>query len=690
MMGSFIQSKEAVPFFETAEACMQRRDFNGAISGYTRIIEIEVSNQAAVYAYQARAAAYVNLGNLGQAAADWTQALAIEPYGEMAVEIYKLRAKYFAQTRNIDAAINDISKAIGMMPNYANAYNQRAQYRMDKQDFSNAVADLSRAIDLDQKNYVFYLNRGHAYQGMSDLQSALLDYSQAVSLEPRDADNYFYRGAIYENLGKLDLALKDMNEAVRLNANDSNHFRWRGYIRLSLNDFDGALSDFKQTVRLDPSTAPDLSSYMAKAHAGRSLSFGSGSSDPKYDIAEAFADAEIAIQLQPNSPLGYYARGKIRVQDDMRYLFPKQITESAQLAFEDFNKAIQIAPDHAGSYAERGGLNMKYGRYHEAFEDMKAYLRFVPDSLASLRVIQSIVNELADDGYTLVEHSIVISGKPGYNELIKRAVYDWDHYLAWRLKSKAAQTESAHQGRSVPTDYQQDTKPIATINHEGDPVQRPIDKVQCEKFKDLGLRHKREGNYTASKDAYFKAIQQDHTDVMAYYGLAKTCYLAKNRREAILNYLAAIHLSLGNMVEVLNGPNGGLMQFQLKVLAQSMEPGQIASIRSVHPHADLLLLDDATPRNLGHALVDLDPTLKKSHILNRCIDTYVAALKGDSSVQLNQEIESKHYLPIGHTFAYYNLRWSKLNIQNPYLIYSITDQFELRGLGPLVQSLPSD
>lgn len=685
-------SQQALPFLQKAQTCMQTGDYHGAIAALTRVINIEGKNEAAAYAYHSRAVAYAAMDSFPQAINDWTQALTIVPNGGMAIDIHMMRASVSAQIGNIEAAISDVSRVIAMSPTYPEAYNRRAQYRMQKQDFVGAVADLSRAIGLDQQNYVYYLNRGQARQGMLDFENALLDFNQAVRLEPRDADNYFFRGALYQEMNRLDEALKDMNEAVRLDSSESPHFSRRGQIKASLGDFDGAILDFNQALRLNPSSAPNLNRMLSEVHAWRSLSFEFGSSDAKYNFEQSLVDAETAIRLQPGSPIGYCARGRIRLQDDMRYIFPKQFTESARLALVDFGKAIQIAPDFPEPYADRASILQKYGRLRDAFEDMKVALRLRPNQpyeSAWLMRMQMIVNELADDGYTAIDMGTLIFGKPGYNELTQAAVHDWDHYLAWRLQSRAMSTSSVQLSRAEPVQHQSAAVSIPKASNADDGQQRPVNKEESDKFQELGLRHKREGNYAASKDAYRKAIQLNYADSMAYYALAKTCYLNENGREAILNYLAALHLSLGNMLQSLSNPDQARMLIEMRnMLAKAMGAETLMTVQLVHPHADLLWLDENTPRHLAHALIDLNPHVKKSRKLNQHIQMYMRSLKGDNSVTLDDRIESKHYLQIGRMFAYENLRWSKLDIRDPYSLYSTKDQLVVEGVRKSIANLP--
>jgi len=229
----------------------------------------------------------------------------------------------------------------------------------------------------------------------------------------------------------------------------------------------------------------------------------------------------------------------------------------------------------------------------------------------------------------------------------------------------------------------------STARRSRNNVERTINVEKSIEFQDLGLRLKREGNYAASKDAYRNAIRLNYIDAMAYYSLAKTCYLNGNGREAIRNYLAALHLSLGNMLQSLSNPDeaGGFIAIH-NIFTAMMDAETLLAVRSAHPHAELLWLDQNTPRHLAHALVDLNPHVKKSRKLNRSIQLYKESIKSNNVVKIDNNLELKHYLQIGVTFAWENLKWSNLDILDPYSLYSTKDQLRIEGVRKLIKDLP--
>gem|GEM_PF-5828690 len=57
-------------------------------------------------------------------------------------------------------------------------------------------------------------------------------------------------------------------------------------------------------------------------------------------------------------------------------------------------------------------------------------------------------------------------------------------------------------------------------------------------------------------------------------------------------------------------------------------------------------------------------------------------------MKIDNNLELKHYLQIGVTFAWENLKWSNLDILDPYSLYSTKDQLRIEGVRKLIKDLP--
>ena len=87
--------------------------------------------------------------------------------------------------------------------------------------------------------------------------------------------------------------------------------------------------------------------------------------------AEALADYDAALELDPRSADGYYARGLCKAKLG-------RLAES----LADYDAALELDPRHPRAYADRGASKATLGRYAEAIPDLDRALELDPQSEA--------------------------------------------------------------------------------------------------------------------------------------------------------------------------------------------------------------------------------------------------------------------------------------------------------------------
>ena len=138
---------KAKPFFESGTARAGQGDAQGAISDFSKAIDIDPKNPLV---YAARGNAKVVIGEL-------------------------------------DDAITDFSKAIEIDPTRRVPYINRGVAKVDKGDLEGAIADYSKVIAMDPKNITAFRNRGCALQQKGDIDGARNDFQQALQLATDEA-----------------------------------------------------------------------------------------------------------------------------------------------------------------------------------------------------------------------------------------------------------------------------------------------------------------------------------------------------------------------------------------------------------------------------------------------------------------------------------------------------------------------
>ena len=115
------------------------------------------------------------------AISDYTKAIEINPQYESA---YYNRAISKGELKDYYGAISDYTKAIEINPQYAAAYNNIAFIKRKKEinDNYGAIFYATKAIEIDPNDSNPYLNRGVAKENLGDLKGACDDWRKASSL----------------------------------------------------------------------------------------------------------------------------------------------------------------------------------------------------------------------------------------------------------------------------------------------------------------------------------------------------------------------------------------------------------------------------------------------------------------------------------------------------------------------------
>jgi tetratricopeptide (TPR) repeat protein len=147
----------------------------------------------------------------------------------------------------------------------------------------------------------------------------------------------------------------------------------------------------------------------AAEHANKAVKLAQAGS---YD--EAIAEFTKAIQLSPNDARIYNDRGRVYHRMNR---FPE--------AIEDFSKAIEIAPKDYAGYAERGAVQVSQNQMDAALADLNKALELKPDDAQSLRWRASAYRGLKQYDLAIQDYTAVLSKTdPNSSDQAKLAAAD--------------------------------------------------------------------------------------------------------------------------------------------------------------------------------------------------------------------------------------------------------------------------
>ncbi len=222
---------------------------------------------------------------LDEAPAYYTHIINHDPNNTWA---YNLRATAWQERGDLDLAISDYGELLRLEPN-AIAYNNRAGAWADKKEYDKAIADFSEAIRLDPNGSDAYNNRGWVWRLKRDYDKAIADYDQAIRLDPNDAFAYRGRGIVWDTKEERDKAIRDYDRAIHIDPNFAPAYSARGRAWGKKKEYNKAIADFNQAIRLYPNETD--------AHSGLAWILATCPDANYRDGAEAVSKATRACEL---------------------------------------------------------------------------------------------------------------------------------------------------------------------------------------------------------------------------------------------------------------------------------------------------------------------------------------------------------------------------------------------------------
>lgn len=285
--------------------------------------------------------------------------------------------------------ISDLTAEISREPEDPDPYVERGDiYLFHAEDFHAAIEDYDRAIELDNRHFWAYVGRGISYFERGFLNSALEDFEVALSIDPDqpyahtlrglshwcrsrtaeaiaafdraielDPDDFLahlYRGIAYRETRKFDLAVSDLDRAEDLNPTDPDVYWVRGQIQYDLSNYAAALADFS-TVSVHREDFALV--HLRKGDANYQLG---NHNRAVLDYIEYFRRFPVSIRgVHPNFNLARQALTEEieRNSENAAALRSRALLyamgQGRHRAWADFDKAVELEPEHAETYFYR-------------------------------------------------------------------------------------------------------------------------------------------------------------------------------------------------------------------------------------------------------------------------------------------------------------------------------------------------
>lgn len=267
--------------------------------------------------------------NYAQQLAAWAYNRRGEVYAEQAALLFNQGQQ--RQANELDAlALEDFRAAVGHDATKWKAIHNRGVSLALHGKVAEALADFDQVLKLNPEFANSRFNRAEIRAQQGKWQAAIDDYSEVLKLRADDLDAMLGRGNALLRAGKLTEAQADFDLALRHAPTSAAAYCGRGDLHGAAGRWNAAGEDYRQAIKLD--------ARLGRAYRGVAWLLATCPDEQFRDRELAIQSAEKAIALDGDGDWTYLDVLGAAQANAGRY-------GEAQAALE---KAIQIAPDHAG------------------------------------------------------------------------------------------------------------------------------------------------------------------------------------------------------------------------------------------------------------------------------------------------------------------------------------------------------
>jgi len=285
------------------------------------------------------------------------------------------RAVHLVEEHGASSDLNDVQLAeLYLGRGLALWYQDEIQAYQDPDVFHQVLNDLEQAIDIlpGQSHYRNLRGRLYLSATFDDyLPLAKEDFEAVLADDPEDADALKNLGELLAREDRFDAAIDYFYRSLDQQIDKETYLlRGKAYFQRVPPNYKAAAEDFGRAQELLPGLE-EL--YLWRAQCFQELG--------EWELAVQEYDR--LIDVAPDNPGHYVDRGVLKLERD----------EAA--AMEDFDRALAISP-HALAYNNRAYLLRQRGQYDAALADAQEALKLDPDSGVAHATLAEIYADLGD------------------------------------------------------------------------------------------------------------------------------------------------------------------------------------------------------------------------------------------------------------------------------------------------------
>jgi tetratricopeptide (TPR) repeat protein/predicted Ser/Thr protein kinase len=365
--------------------------------------------------------------------------------------LYTHRSFFHASLGHRKEAEGDFERARTTQPRYANDHfwhgyaehvrgdgaSRRGEADQASKHYRLEIAEYAALLEQHPNHFWGYFNWANAKLQLGDLEDALIGFTNCIRLRPDFSWPYRSRGTAHLRLRQYDEAIRDYSTALEFSPKYLDARAERSMVFIEKGNIDLALQECNQVLEEAPWHAP---AYLHRAECYRR----------RKQFEEALADCTHALELNEykddvhqkreaiyeemkrSGDLQRYKRAKAQDLQTAQELYKKALQHIShgeyQQAGANFTATIELCPDAAQLYRDRGLLYWKYLKdFDAALIDWRKVTDLLPNNAEAYRFLGTVHMGRRQYDLALQDLQNALARNPNYPEVIhaKAEIYLW-------------------------------------------------------------------------------------------------------------------------------------------------------------------------------------------------------------------------------------------------------------------------
>jgi len=266
--------------------------------------------------------------------------------------------------RTVLERLDDLNAKILNDAENSDLYQERAIFYIEQEEYTQAFKDITSALEIDSTNSAYHVTLSDVYLGMGKLQKTLQSLENAIELDAENTEAYLKMAEMSLVIRDYDKTLYYIDRALKVDELESKAYLLRGVVMIENGDTIRGIKNFMKAIDVNQDyfeanlqlgiLYAAKKNELAIDYFNNAINISPGNIDVMYYLAmfyqetgkfeNAIQEYNLILENDPEFFISLYNIGYINLVHFNDY----------ETAIEYFTKAIDIKPDYAEAYYNRG------------------------------------------------------------------------------------------------------------------------------------------------------------------------------------------------------------------------------------------------------------------------------------------------------------------------------------------------